>query len=267
MNEKRNDREQEKERAPEKRNGARGAKDERQRGRPRRGTEPEFDHRELERLLVHGEFVDEEGGRPSHRYPSYRELADRFGVGTTFINRFARRHNCLERRAGSGAAVEPPPRPGALQARATSPAAGSSDASEAAVSGADGPNDGDGAAPDVVDARMMPTIREIFATWVRAVQAGEIRITSAGEIEKMMRIAADLDAEAQMRALIPEGVPTLDELQDLYEARMAAYEASSPAERGEIPIGIPGSDVVYDAPRPDDEGAAGELREGERDEC
>lgn len=230
-------------------------------GRPRRGDEPEIDARALEQLLVHGEWITDEHGRMCHRYPSYRDLAARFGVTKTVIHRFARRHNCLERRAGSGADVQPPKRPAAAQAPATSPQAEPSDASEAAAEGADG------AGSDAVDARMMPTIREIFVTWVRAVQAGEIRIASAGEIEKMMRIAADLDAEAQMRALIPEGVPTLDELQDLYEARMAAYEASSPAERGEIPIGIPGCDVVYDAPSPGDEHAGSESDEGEHDEC
>lgn len=262
MNGKRNGGEHGKERAPAKRNGGGGATEERQRGRPRRGTEPEFDHRELDRLLVHGEFVEADGGRPSHRYPSYRELANRFGVGTTFINRFARRHNCLERRAGSGAEVKPPESATASQAQVPAADALPGGQPDATSLGSEE------ARTDGGDARMLPTIRDIFVTWVRAVQGGEIRITSAGEIEKMMRIAADLDAEAQMRALIPEGVPTLDELQDIYEARVAAYAASSPAERGEVPIGIPGGDVVYDLPSPRHDDANGaELDEGEHDEC
>ena len=263
MNGKRNGSGEKKERRSAKRNSAPGAIEERQRGRPRRGTEPELDHRELERLLVHGEFVEEDGGRVTHHYPSYRELAERLGVGTTVIHRFARRHNCLERRAGSGAEVDPSRGPVPPQAPTSDAPPGDAPKTTPEVGGSAA---ADTAGPDAVDPRMMPTIREIFVTWVRAVQAGEIRIASAGEIEKMMRIAADLDAEAQMRALIPEGVPTLDELQDLYEARMAAYEASSPAERGEIPIGLPGCDVVYDAPRPNDDDADAPS-EGEHDEC
>lgn len=201
--------------------------DDRQPGRPRRGTEPEFDHRELERLLIHGEWESEPGQPPRHRYPSYRELADRFGIAKSTVFRFSRHHNCLERRAGSG--VEDPP----ARTEEVSPddAANAAEDVEALLAESDFGEEGD-------DQRLLPTVREIFVTWVRSVREGEIRITSAGEIEKMMRIAADLDAEAQMRALIPEGVPTLDELQELYEERQRAFEASTPAMRGRVPIGL-----------------------------
>jgi hypothetical protein len=188
------------------------------RGRPRTGTGPDVDHAELERLLVHGEFTTSSDGVVEHRYLSFRELADRFGISFTLVQRFARRHNCLERRAGSGA--EPPP----TLAPAATIAASESSAADAPTT----------AAPTTQ--AMLPTIREIFVTWVRAVQAGEIRIASAGEIEKMMKIAADLDAEAQMRALIPAGVPTLEELQDLHERLLREYEATTPAERGELDL-------------------------------
>lgn len=201
--------------------------DVRQPGRPRRGDEPEIDHRELERLLIHGEWLTEDDGRPEHRYPSYRELAERFGVTKTVVFRFSRRHNCLERRAGSGVDDS---RTRAEEVSDEDAASAAEDV-EALLAESDFGADGD-------DRRLLPTVREIFVTWVRAVREGEVRITSAGEIEKMMRIAADLDAEAQMRALIPEGVPTLDELQDLYEERQRAFEASTPAMRGRVPVGL-----------------------------
>lgn len=178
---------------------------------------------------MHGEWITGEGGRLEHRYPSYRDLGARFGVTKTVIHRFAKRHNCLERRAGSGAEPEPQGAPSSKPA----PAAPPSEDADASAGAPPRAEDG--------DEPMLPTVREIFVTWVRAVQDGEVRITSAGEIEKMIRIAADLDAEAQVRALIPEGVRSLDELQDLHEARVAAYEASTPAARGEVPVGLPPS--------------------------
>lgn len=151
---------------------------------------------------MHGEFGDGPDGRTVHSYPTIRELAERFGVSRTTVQRFAQRHNCLARRAGGADAPSPP------------------------ASAMRDPE------------RMLPTIREIFVTWIGAVQRGEIVITSAGEIEKMMRIAADLDAEAQMRALIPAGIPTLDELQDLHERAMREYVGTTPGERGELPVGL-----------------------------
>lgn len=206
------------------------------RGRPRAGTGPEIDHAELERLLVHGEFTTDADGEVTHRYPSFRDLAERFGISFTLVQRFARRHNCLERRAGSGAQppAEAPPPPPAAPAAPHAPAT-------------------PGSAP------MLPTVREIFVGWVKAVQAGEVRIASAGEIEKMMKIAADLDAEAQMRALIPVGVPTLEELQDLHEKLLREYDATTPEGRGEL-------DLVGLAERAADEPGT-HAAERDRPEC
>ena len=222
-------------------------------GRPRRGDEPDLDHRELERLLIHGEWTEGPDGVERHRYPTYRELAERFGVKKTTVFRFSRLHNCLERRAGSG--VEGVPHPAGEVAE--------DEAAEAAKDVEELLAETDTVEGD--DQRMLPTVREIFVTWVRAVQDGEIRITSAGEIEKMMRIAADLDAEAQMRALIPEGVPTLEDLQDLYEERQRGFEASTPAMRGRVPIGLDEPEPPERAPSGAD--AAPSSEESDRDPC
>jgi len=188
----------------------------RTRGRPRRGTEAQIDHALLEQLLVHGEFATTDAGA-AHRYLSYRELAERFGVGLGVVHRFARRHNCLERRVGSGALERPPaviavPTSGDLANQPTT-------------------------APGTY-LRLLPSIREIFVELVESVKRGDTRIASAAEIERMMHIAADLDAEAQQRAMLPPGYPTIEEIEEQYERRMREYEATSPGERGEIPIGL-----------------------------
>ena len=52
---------------------------------------------EVDELLVHGE-KDEQG---SIRFPSFRNLSKRYGVSHSSIAKYAKRHNCLLRRADS----------------------------------------------------------------------------------------------------------------------------------------------------------------------
>lgn len=179
-------------------------------GRPRLGEAPVFDENDLERLLVHGEFETPTDDSPAtHRYPSFRELAARFGISKTAVERFASRHNCLERRAHPGSPVATPRMSVGEQATAERKAKST---------------------PQLV--------REIFRKWVEDVHAGEIRIATTGEIERMFRLSADYEAEAQLRAMLPAGVLSLEEMQDLYERRTREYEQALPGERGLVPIGI-----------------------------
>ena len=197
-------------------------------GRPRRGQEPKIDRALLERLLIHGELRDREDGRVEHKYPSFRDLAGRFGVSLTTIQRFASRHNCLERRR---------------RATGSPPSEGDPKCTP------------DGAPePDVEEPRALPEARRFVRAWLRAVSDGEIRIESAGEVEKVLRIAAEFDAEAQNRAIIPKGIRTLEELQDLHERSLREYDASTPGERGLIPIGIalPDEDPAFEPERDDE---------------
>lgn len=68
-------------------------------GRPPKGDGYAFPHEEVDKLLVHGETTEaEEEGHAHIRYPSYRELAERYGVAHSLIGKFAKEHNCLARR-------------------------------------------------------------------------------------------------------------------------------------------------------------------------
>lgn len=68
-------------------------------GRPKKADPPRVSYHELDRLLVFGEVVDEGNGLgPVTRYPSYRELAGRYGVSHSLIATYATRHQCLHRR-------------------------------------------------------------------------------------------------------------------------------------------------------------------------
>jgi hypothetical protein len=67
-------------------------------GRPRRGHRP-FDEDEVDRLLVYGELVPGTDGTSEVRYPTYRDLARRQGVSPNTIAHFAKKRDCVKRRA------------------------------------------------------------------------------------------------------------------------------------------------------------------------
>jgi len=63
---------------------------------PLSGDGSEFLGTPIERLLVFGDFI---GDTLAVRYPSYPDLAQRFGLSATRVARFSRRYDCLKRRA------------------------------------------------------------------------------------------------------------------------------------------------------------------------
>lgn len=77
-------------------------KSNRARGRPRRADAPIVPWDEVDRLLVFGEKVkDETTGREGASFPSYTELATRYGVSKSRIWQYAKRAKCLRRREES----------------------------------------------------------------------------------------------------------------------------------------------------------------------
>lgn len=93
-------------------------------GRPTKAEGPRFPPDTVDRLLVEGEEVPTSRGHVKRRFPSLRELAQRFGVAHSAIARYAEHHDCLGRRkrllAGTSRAMlgraeaHPPPRPAQL---------------------------------------------------------------------------------------------------------------------------------------------------------
>ncbi|TQF08702.1 AT hook motif domain protein [Myxococcus llanfairpwllgwyngyllgogerychwyrndrobwllllantysiliogogogochensis] len=81
-------------------------------GRPTKAEGPRFPPDTVDRLLVEGEEVPTTRGRVKRRFPSFRELAQRFGVAHSAIARYAEHHDCLGRRkrllAGPQRATLPP---------------------------------------------------------------------------------------------------------------------------------------------------------------
>jgi hypothetical protein len=68
-------------------------------GRPKKGEPPRVPYEELDRILVFGEVVTcEDGVNTTVHYPSYRDLARRYGVSNAVIARYAKEHQCQRRR-------------------------------------------------------------------------------------------------------------------------------------------------------------------------
>jgi hypothetical protein len=67
-------------------------------GRPRKAEAPVVPYEELDRLLVFGEVVQLEDGSTTTVYPTYRELARRYGISLAVIGTYAKSRNTLRRR-------------------------------------------------------------------------------------------------------------------------------------------------------------------------
>ena len=63
-----------------------------------RGKTLSYPPEEVDKLLVHGETVEFEEGKGTHRFPSYAEIAERYKVSVNTISRYSQKHNCLARR-------------------------------------------------------------------------------------------------------------------------------------------------------------------------
>ena len=71
----------------------------RTRGRPSKADAPIVPWNDVDRLLVFGETAkDEASGNEAVRFPSFREVATRYGVSKSLVGKYATKHNCLKRR-------------------------------------------------------------------------------------------------------------------------------------------------------------------------
>jgi len=80
----------------------------RRRGRPPRREGPSLPHADVDRLLVFGELVPCADGsdRKTVFYPSYRNIAKRYGVSASLVSAFSKKHDCMRRRKRALARVE-----------------------------------------------------------------------------------------------------------------------------------------------------------------
>lgn len=180
-------------------------------GRRRKGEGPAFPREELDRLLVHGELAENPDGSGVHTvYPSYRDLAERFGVAHSLIADYAKQHNCVRRRERVQAAVGELAESKLIESRA-----------EVLAMGRD---------------QQIRIVDRYLAKFEQAVIEGRVRTDNPADLNSVCRLRAFLLGDADSRQQVMNGLPTLDEIQESHKKLLETIRKSTPATRGEVPL-------------------------------
>jgi len=180
-------------------------------GRRRKGEGPAFPREEVDRLLVHGELEENPDGSGVHTvYPSYRDLAERFGVAHSLIADYARQHNCLRRRERIEERVKNLIDSKLIESRA-----------EVLAMERD---------------EQINIINRFLMEFEKAIVAGRVRVDNPADFNTMCRLKAFLLGDADSRQQMMNGLPTLEEMQIAHKKLLETTSKSTPASRGEVPL-------------------------------
>jgi hypothetical protein len=178
-------------------------------GRPRKGAPPRIPYEELDRILVFGEVVPcEDGENTTVAYPSYRDLARRFGVSHSLVAQYAKKHNCMRRREEAQARVAARADQKLIELRAGAIAMSKVDA--------------------------LRIIDSYLAGFEKALAEGRVRFDNPGDFNTMLRLKEFIQGGADSRQEIHAAL-SLEELQSRHRRMLQTFEASSPALRGVVP--------------------------------
>lgn len=179
-------------------------------GRPPRGTPPSFPRDEVDRLLVHGEVITTNDGEGTTiHYPSYREVAERYGVAHSLIAQFSKTNQGVRRREQAKARVAAKSDEKLIELRATAVALSKDDE--------------------------LRIIDSYIAGFERALAVGEVRFADPGDFNAMVRLKAFVQGGADSRAEVQTSI-SLEWLQSRHQGMLRAAREISPEERGEIGV-------------------------------
>lgn len=155
-------------------------------GRPRNADPQRVDYHQLDTLLVMGEMrVDAERG-PVTEYPSYRELAKRFGISHSLVAAYSSRHNCLRRREAASEKIRKVTDEKVIARRGTALA----EAKE----------------------RILAIIDRFLEEFGKALDEGRVRVDSVADLNIMVRLREFLQGGPDSRQEV-RGMPSLEELE------------------------------------------------------
>ncbi len=175
-------------------------------GRPRKG-DLKVDYLELDRLLVHGEEVAVEGvpDTKAVRYPSYKELSERYGVSISVVGEYSTARNCLKRRAEAQARLDAKVDQKIVEMRAEAIALSRHE-------------------------RIGLVDRALLA-FAEALKDGRVRCDTSSDLNMLLRLREYLEGGADSRQQILGGI-TLEVLQSRHRDVLRMMDEASPAERG-----------------------------------
>jgi hypothetical protein len=178
-------------------------------GRPSKAEGPRVPYDQVDQLLVHGELVELEDGSETVVFPTYREIADRFGVSTSVIADYAKRHNVKQRRKGARETVEHRVEEKLLEIRANAIAITRDD--------------------------QLRIVDRYILKFARAIEEDRVRLDSMSDLNIAMRLKEFLLGNAESRSETHTFVLKLDELQERHREAARRVEVTTSAERGEVP--------------------------------
>jgi hypothetical protein len=192
-------------------------------GRPRKSEGPRVPYEELDRILVFGEVVPcEDGNGTTVVYPSYRELAERYGVSNSVIAEYAKTHNVQRRRRDAQARIQAKAENKLVEMRATAIALSKDDE--------------------------LRIIDGYLSGFEKALGEGRVRFDNPADFNTMVRLKEFVMGNADSRQEIHAAL-SLESLQARHRQVMRVAEAS-PAERGEVDRAALPSAGAEDAPDP-----------------
>ena len=216
--------------------------DDKKTGRPHKGQGPSFPADEVDRLLVHGEPVEVTDGQlEGVRFPSYRELGERYGVAHTLIARYSTQHNCLERRKRAQKQVKHLSDEKLIELRATAVAFSRDD--------------------------QLRTTEKYLLQYEQALEEGRVRTDNPSDFNQMCRLHSFLLGEADSRQEVQNGMPTLEDLQRGHKEMMDTWNNATAEERELLPeylYGFDGAARQRAARKRQEEAEAAEAAEAAR---
>ncbi len=177
-------------------------------GRPLKIDGPRVPYEEIDRLLVHGEEVVTETGAKTVDYPSYRDLARRYGCSHSLIATYARKHNCLKRRKEAQARIEVKTDQKLIELRAHAIAVTKDDALQ------------------IIDSYLLG--------FGEAINEGRVRFDNPGDFNTMLRLKEFIMGNADSRQEVHAAL-SLEDIQARHQRMLKVRQKSSSEERGEIP--------------------------------
>lgn len=208
-------------------------------GRPRKRDGPKVPYDEIDRLLVHGEVVEAKAGGTTVVYPSYRNLAARYGCAHSLIAQYSRKHDCLRRRKETRARVVVKAEQKLVEMRAKAIAMSKDDALQ------------------IIDAYL--------SGFGEAISEGRVRFDNPTDFNTMLRLKEFILGGADSRQEIHAAL-SLEDIQARHERMLRASRQASAEERGEL-IDVSPAEVTDDddhvlpvhSPAPPTEASAQEV--------
>lgn len=180
-------------------------KPEKKGGRPRKVDGPKVNYQQLDRLLVFGELVESGEAEPAVVFPSYRALAKRFGVSHSVVSDYAKKHDCLKRRATNQARLEARTDDKLVELLSTVLA--------------------------VSKERTVRLLDRFIIEFEKSMDEGRIRADSLSDLNLVVRLKEFLLGNADSRQEVHAAL-SLEELQARHREMLKAVEDASEDERG-----------------------------------